>query len=40
MSFGTLLTLFEEPVAYSYLPRSRHEQRTAMPAPMPAQAAE
>jgi multidrug efflux pump len=40
MSFGTLLTLFVVPVAYSYLSRSRHVQRTAMPAPVSAQAAE
>ena len=38
MSFGTLLTLFVVPVAYSYLSRARHAQRTVVPAQ--AQAAE
>jgi multidrug efflux pump len=40
MSFGTLLTLFVVPVAYSYLSRLRHVPRTAMPAPVHVQAAE
>ncbi|MDQ2084722.1 efflux RND transporter permease subunit [Xanthobacteraceae bacterium Astr-EGSB] len=40
MSFGTLLTLFVVPVAYSYLSRSRHERRTDMPVPAQVQAAE
>jgi multidrug efflux pump len=40
MSFGTLLTLFVVPVAYSYLSRPRHVQRTVAPVPAQAQAAE
>jgi multidrug efflux pump len=39
MSFGTLLTLFVVPVAYSYLSGSRHAQRTIAPVRVPAQAA-